>query len=397
MKYSRIVGWGKYVPRRVLTNRHLERMVDTSDEWIVKRTGIRERRIAAAHETTSSMSLAAARRALEVARLDPAELDLIILATASPDYQVPGAANIVQHRLGASRAAAFDLRAGCTGFVYALVVGSQFIATGAYRNVLVIGAEMISKFVNWEDRTTCVLFGDGAGAVVLQESDAPTGLLSFVLGSDGSGYDALIVPGGGSSLPFCQEVLDKGLHHIKMDGKRVFRFAVKTPAEAAQKAIEACGLSVEDIDLLIPHQANLRIIRSLAETLGLPWEKVYVNLDRYGNTSAASIPIALCEAVEEGKVREGDNVVLVGFGAGLTWATAVVRWGVPVAFSEVFPWRWPLSREATFERVRAAARGAMGAILSVVGALLLPFYSGTDKGESRSKKSSERGDIPCDE
>jgi 3-oxoacyl-[acyl-carrier-protein] synthase-3 len=288
---------------------------------------------------------------------------------------------MIQDMLAAPRAAAFDLAAGCTGFVYALATAHQFIAAGTYDNVLVIGAEIISRFVDWEDRTTCVLFGDGAGAVVLQASDAPTGVLSFVLGSDGSEYDALIMPGGGSRLPFCQEVLDKGMHHIKMDGRRVFKFATKTPAEAAVRAIEGSGLSVEDIALLIPHQANLRIIQSLAKFLGMPLEKVYINLDKYGNTSAASIPIALCEALEEGRVKEGDNIVLLGFGAGLTWAAAVIKIGVPEMLAWPIPWQLVSLKDRSFSSVRSLAKGAVGILSAIVGALFLPFYSSADKGD----------------
>ncbi|MCG2770145.1 MAG: ketoacyl-ACP synthase III, partial [Anaerolineae bacterium] len=226
-RYARIAGWGKYVPEKVLTNHDLEQMVETSDEWIRTRTGIRERRIAEEGETTCTMSLAASREALEVAGIEADDVDMIIVATSTPDYNLPAAANMVQDQLGARHAAAFDLRAGCTGFVYALAVGAQFIASGVYENVLVIGSEILSRFVDWEDRNTCVLFGDGAGAVVLQASDVATGVLSFVLGSDGSDYDALIVPGGGSAMPFSQEVLDDRLHYLRMDGKRVFRFATR--------------------------------------------------------------------------------------------------------------------------------------------------------------------------
>ncbi len=300
MRYSGITGWGKYAPERVLTNQDLEKMVETSDEWILARTGIKERRIAGPDEAVSTMSVAASRDALAVAGLDPQDLDLIIAATSTPDYLTPPVSSMIQDMLAAPRAAAFDLAAGCTGFVYALATAHQFIATGTYDNVLIIGAEIVSRFVDWEDRGTCVLFGDGAGAVVLQASDAPTGVLSFVLGSKGSEYDALIVPAGGSRNPPSQEALDKGMHHIKMDGRRVFKFVTKTPAQAAVRAIEGCGLSMDDIALLIPHQANLRIIQSFARSLEMPLEKVYVNIDRYGNTSAASIPIALCEALEEG-------------------------------------------------------------------------------------------------
>ena len=379
MRYSGITGWGKYAPERVLTNQDLEKMVNTSDEWILTRTGIKERRIAGPDEAVSTMSLAASQDALAVAGLDPQDLDLIITATSSPDHLTPSVASMLQGMLGASHAAAFDLSAGCTGFVYALATAHQFIATGTYDNVLVIGAELISRFVDWEDRATCVLFGDGAGAVVLQASDAPTGVLSFALGSVGSEYDALIVPAGGSRYPSCQETLDKGMHHIQMNGRRIFKFATRTPAQAAVRVMEAGGLSADDIALLIPHQANLRIIEALARSLEMPLEKVYVNIDRYGNTSAASIPIALCEALEEGRVRAGDNILLLGFGAGLTWAAAVVKVGVPQAVS--WPISWPLAslKDRSYSSVRSLAKGAVGVLSAIVGALFLPLYSSTDK------------------
>lgn len=379
MRYSGITGWGKYVPERVLTNQDLGKMVETSDEWILASTGIKERRIAGPEEAVSTMSLAAGQDALAVAELDPRDLDLIITATSSPDYLTPPVSSMIQDMLAAPHAAAFDLAAGCTGFVYALATAHQFIAAGTYDNVLVIGAELISRFLDWEDRTTCVLFGDGAGAVVLQASAAPTGILSFVLGSDGSKHDALIVPGGGSRHPCSQEVLDKGMQYIKMDGRRVLRFAIKTPVEAAVQAMEGSGLSVDDIALIIPHQANLRIIQSFAKSLELPLEKFYINLDRYGNISAAAIPIALCEALEEGRVKEGDNILLLGFGAGLTWASAVVKIGVPEMLLWPIPWPLVSLKDRSFSSVRSLARGAVGVLSAIVGALLLPFYSSTDK------------------
>jgi len=379
MRYSGITGWGKYVPERILTNQDLEKMVETSDEWILALTGIKERRIVGPDEAVSTMSLAAGQDALAVAELDPRDLDLIITATSSPDYLTPPVSSMIQDMLAAPHAAAFDLAAGCTGFVYALATAHQFIAAGTYDNVLVIGAEIISRFVDWEDRTTCILFGDGAGAVVLQASAAPTGVLSFVLGSDGSKYDALIVPGGGSRHPCSQEVLDKGMQHIKMDGRRVFQFATKTPAEAAVRVIEGSGLSVDDIALIIPHQANLRIIQSFAKSLELPLEKFYVNLDRYGNTSAAAIAIALCEAMEEGRVKEGDNILLLGFGAGLTWASAVVKVGVPETLGWAIPWPLASLKDRSFSSVRSLAKGAVGILSAIVGILLLPLYSIADK------------------
>ncbi len=328
MRYAKITGWGKYVPSRVLTNFDLEKIVETSNEWILERTGIRERRIVEPEETVATMSVEAAKEALNRAGLSPEDLDLIILATSSPDYHIPAAASLVQDMLGADNVPAFDLRAGCTGFLYALAAATQFIVTGTYRNILVIGAEIISKFLDWTDRNTCVLFGDAAGAVVLQPSDYPTGVLSFLLGSDGSQADALIVYGGGSKYPFSQEVLDRKLHHLRMDGPRVFKFAVKTMVQSVREIMASANLLPDEVSLIIPHQANHRIIQAAAKELGIPMEKFYINLDRYGNTSAASIPVALCEAIEEGRVKDGDNIILVSFGAGLTWGACAIRWGV---------------------------------------------------------------------
>ncbi|MBN1887306.1 MAG: ketoacyl-ACP synthase III [Thermoflexales bacterium] len=326
MKYGRIAGWGKYVPAKVLTNFDLEKMVDTNDEWIVTRTGIRQRRIAGEGETTTTMSTEAARAALERAGVGPQDVDLIILASSSPDYFLPPASSMVQEALGA-RCGAFSLAAGCTGFVYGLITAQAFIASEMYRNILVIGAETISRNVDWTDRETCVLFGDGAGAVLVQACDTPSGVLSSVLGSDGSGSQYLIVPGIGCRIPITHETIDQKLHTIRMDGRKVFKFATRTMAQSAAEAIAQAGMSVSDIDLLIPHQANLRIIELAARQLNLSMDKVFVNLEKYGNTSAASVPLAWCEAIEQGRCKPGDNVCLVGFGAGLTWAAAVVRMG----------------------------------------------------------------------
>jgi 3-oxoacyl-[acyl-carrier-protein] synthase-3 len=320
-----------YVPSEILTNDDLASMVDTSDDWIRARTGIVERRIAAPNETTATMAIRAARAALRVANADPARLDLIIVATVTPDYySFPATACLVQDALGATGAGAFDLSAGCTGFVYGLAVGSQMIISGAYDQVLVIGAETLSRFINWTDRDTCVLFGDGAGAVLLQASAVPGGVLSAVLGADGSGGDLLMVPAGGSRHPASAETVAQGLHYIYMNGREVFRFATRVTAKAARQALAEANVNLEDISLFISHQANGRIIQSAAKSLKLPPEKVFVNLDRYGNTSSASVPIALCEAIEQGRVKRDDHLVMVGFGAGLTWAAVVVRWGVPL-------------------------------------------------------------------
>ncbi|MCC7355266.1 MAG: ketoacyl-ACP synthase III, partial [Anaerolineae bacterium] len=325
-RYARITGWGKYAPPRVLTNADLEKMVDTSDEWIVTRTGIRERHIASGDETTATMSVAAARQALAVAGLEPNDLDLIIVATSSPDYLTPPVSSMVQADLGANRAGAFMLAAGCSGFVYGLVTAQQFIAAGAYRRILVVGAELISRATDWHDRNTCVLFGDGAGAVVVEASDQPTGLLAFELGSDGTDYDALILPGGGVKAPPTHETVAQNLHTLRMDGKRIFKFATRVMADSVRRVIQQSGLAWDDIELVIPHQANARIIELVQRMLGLPNEKVMLNVDRYGNTSAASIPLALCEAVEQGRLKTGDHAVLVSIGSGFTWATAVLHW-----------------------------------------------------------------------
>lgn len=326
LRAAGIAGMGIALPERVLTNSDLEKMVDTTDEWIVTRTGIRERRVAADGMMTSDLALAAARQALDQAGVAPGQVDLIIVATCTPDMLFPATACLVQDRLGATRAGAFDLEAACSGFIYGLAVGSQFITTGVYENVLVIGAEVLSRIVNWHDRGTCVLMGDGAGAALLRPVSEGYGLLGFHLGSDGSGGDLLKVPAGGARLPASPETLAQGQHYIYMNGREVFKFAVVTMGEAAEQALARCGLGFEDVDWYVPHQANQRIIDASARRFGFPMEKVVMNLDRYGNTSAASIPIALYEAVAEGKVRRDDVVLAVAFGGGLTWGAAVMRW-----------------------------------------------------------------------
>ncbi len=388
-RFSKITGWGKFAPSNILTNADLEKMVDTSDEWIVARTGIRERHIVGPGETNTTMSVPASRQALNVAGLMPADIDLIIVATSSPDHFLPSVASEVQYQLGAE-CPAFTLTAGCTGFVYALATAHQFIATGAYDRVLVIGTEVISTFVNWEDRNTCVLFGDGAGAVVLEASSQPSGVQSFVLGSDGSGGEVLIVRGGGVSYPISHEMIDDKAMYIEMDGRKVFKFATRVMGEATLQAIDKAGLTLDDIDLLIPHQANLRIIELAARHLGLPLEKIVINLDRYGNTSAASIPIALVEALEDGRIRDGMNVCMVGFGGGLTWAAAVVRWGQP-AESVDWPlvWRFaPASHKVSMAaaKVRLQARQLADAANYHASSLLLPLYTfaGLQKPKERN-------------
>ncbi|WP_425060805.1 3-oxoacyl-[acyl-carrier-protein] synthase 3 protein 1 [Sporomusa carbonis] len=322
-----IIGIGTYVPDKIMTNKDLERIVDTSDEWIVERTGIRERRIAEPDMATSDLASRAAQKALEDAGVTAEEIDLIIVATATPDMFFPSVACLVQANLKANNAAAFDLAAGCSGFVYGLVTGSQFIKAGLYKKVLVVGAETLSRILDWSDRNTCVLFGDGAGAAVLAETAPGFGILGADLGADGSGGDLLKLPAGGSRNPATQETISQKMHFVHMNGNEVFKFAVKVMGEAAVKALDNAGLVATDVDCLIPHQANIRIIQSAAKRLKLPMDKVMVNVDKYGNTSAASIPIAFEEAVHSGKIKYGDIVVLVGFGAGLTWASAVIKWG----------------------------------------------------------------------
>ena len=324
-RYGNIIGWGKYVPSRVITNADLEKTLDTSDAWIVARTGIRERHIVGESETTSSMSIAAAKKALRKAGVSARDVDLIIVATSSPDYLTPPISSQVQYALGANTAAAFTLVTGCTGFIYALSTAQQFIASGTYTTILVIGAELLSRFIDWTDRSTCVLFGDGAGAVVMQATDIPSGVLACILGSDGSGGGHLILPAGGSAHPPTIETIEKKMHTIRMNGPEVFKFATRVLGKALRQVIQKAGLKTQDIDLFIPHQANARIIESAAKFAGLPEEKIFVNIHKYGNTSAASIPIALTEAMEEGRAKVGSTLAFVAFGAGLTWASAVVK------------------------------------------------------------------------
>ncbi len=321
-----ILGTGRCLPEKVVTNYDLEKIVDTSHDWVVSRTGIHSRRIADDNTATSDLSTEAAKIALERANITAEDLDLIIVATITPDMPFPSTACIVQSNLGAKNAAAFDLSAACSGFLYGISIADQFIKTGVYKNVLVIGAETLSKILNWNDRNTCVLFGDGAGAVVLGPTEEGSGILSTHLGADGNGAKFLNVPAGGSRMPSSVQTIEDNLHYIKMDGSEVFKFAVRVMGNAAKKALELCDLGVEDIDYFVPHQANTRIISSAAKRLKLPLEKVYVNLDAYGNMSAASIPVALDEALEKGKIKKGDNVVLVGFGGGLTWGSCVIKW-----------------------------------------------------------------------
>jgi len=325
-KAAHLTGWGSYAPSRVLTNADLEKMVDTSDEWIVSRTGIRERRVAGPDETTASMAAVAGLRAIAVAGIDPDEIDIILLATLTPDYWMPSTAALVKEAIGNTRAFAMDVMAACSGFAYAYATAQAYIASGMARNALVIGAEALTRFLDYTDRNTCILFGDGAGAVVLSASDEPGGALGFELTTEPSGAYMIWVPAGGAAAPPTAGTLARREHFIRMEGKETYRFATRTLASTALASIEKAGLTPADIDLFVPHQANIRIIEAVAKGLGLPMEKMFVNLDRYGNTSAASVPIALAEAVDAGRVKIGDNVCIVAFGAGFTSGAVTIKW-----------------------------------------------------------------------
>jgi 3-oxoacyl-[acyl-carrier-protein] synthase-3 len=321
-----IAGVGSYVPERVLTNADLERMVSTSDEWIVTRTGIRERRIAAEDEFTSDMATAAARRAMAQAGIPADQLDLIIVATVTPDMPFPSTACLVQHKLGATHAAAFDLEAACSGFIYGLEVGQQFIMSRTYDTVLVIGADKLSTITDWKDRNTCVLFGDGAGAAVMQNRPNSHGLLTAVMGADGSKSNLLSLPGGGSRCPATLASVDARMHYLRMEGREVFKNAVNAMLTAAREAMARCELDITQLKLVIPHQANRRIIDALGERLGARPDQIFANVHKYGNTSAASVAIALDEAVQSGAIQRGDLAMMVAFGGGLTWGAAIVEW-----------------------------------------------------------------------
>ncbi|MBN1871609.1 MAG: ketoacyl-ACP synthase III [Candidatus Omnitrophica bacterium] len=320
-----VIGTGKFLPTRVLTNSDLEKMVDTSDEWIITRTGIKERRIAGEGIATAFMGSEAAKKALEKANLSAVDIDLIITATITPDMQFPSTACLIQSRLGASKAVAFDISAACSGYIFAMAVAYEFIKSGLYRNALIIGAEKMSSITDWNDRNTCVLFGDGAGASVLSKVDRG-GILSVYMGSDGRNAPMLEVPGGGSLRPSTHETIDEKLHYVKMSGQELFKEAVRLMAEAGNKALALSGLRCSDISLVIPHQANVRILWAVAKKMNLPREKVYLNIDRYGNMSAASTAVALAEAQEEGRIKKGDIIILDAFGAGLTWGAIVMEW-----------------------------------------------------------------------
>ncbi len=326
MAKTGIIGVGKYLPENVLTNADLERMVDTTDEWITSRTGIKERRIAAENEVTSDMAVKAAKNALNNAGLQPEDIDLIIVATITPDMFFPSTACIVQHKLGARKVAAFDISVACSGFIYGLAIADQFIKSGMFKHALVIAAEKLSSVTDWEDRSTCILFGDGAGAAVLGTEDGGE-ILGATLGADGSKGDLLQLPAGGSRMPASIKTVENKLHTIKMEGNTLFKYAVKIMAEAARAVTEPLGLKGDDIDIIIPHQANIRILNALAKRMGVdPAKKVYLNIEKYGNMSAASSAVALTEAVEEGRIKKGDIILMDAFGGGLTWGALIIKW-----------------------------------------------------------------------
>ncbi|MEJ0049712.1 MAG: beta-ketoacyl-ACP synthase III [Methylovirgula sp.] len=327
MTHTHILGTGSYAPSRILTNHDLEKIINTSDAWITERTGIKERRIAADGEVTSDMAVAAARKALEMAETDPADLDMIIVGTISPDMPMPSCAVFVQAKLGATRAFAFDLSAACAGSLYGMAIADQFIRTGSARRVLVIGAELLSRLVDWEDRSSCVLFGDAAGAMVLGPSPDPgRGLISTHLHSDGTAAGMLSIPGGGSKHPQSEDVLAKKLNKISMNGREVYKYATRALPEVILEALAANGLKPGAIDHVVTHQANIRIVESVVDRLGIPREKCWLNIDRYGNTSSASLPISLDEANRAGRLRPGDLVAMMAIGAGMAWGSALVRW-----------------------------------------------------------------------
>lgn len=385
-RYAHITGWGMSVPERVLTNAELSRTVDTSDEWIVKMTGIHERRIASPRDTTASLAIAAARAALECADVSPRKIDLVIVATSTPEYVFPATACVVQDTLGASNAGGFDLSAACTGFICALEMGASAIRGGSVETVLVIGSETMSRVVNWKDRATCILFGDGAGAFVLQASETPGGVLAGIMRSDGSGGPSLIIPAGGSHLPTSLETVRDNQHFIQMDGKEVYRFATRVVASAVREVVQAAGLSMDDIALIVPHQANRRIIESSARSLNLPQDRFIVNLEKYGNTSTASIPIAICEAVNEGRIRPNDNLVLVAFGGGLTWGACVVQWNVT-----------PKSEFSSFHRLSRRTVYALSGVRTAVRRGLRrveTMWTGTSDTENGDGDSNGDGHKP---
>lgn len=323
---STITGIGRALPSRILTNADLEQLVETTDEWIVSRTGIRERRIVEDHQASSDLGYEAAQEALADAGVTPQQLDLIIVGTATPDMLFPATACILQDRLGAKQAGAFDLSAACSSWVYGVAVAHGYIASGLANTVLVVGAETLSKITNWHDRSTCVLFGDSAGAVVMRAADPGQGFLSFYLGADGSGGPLLSLPGGGSRIPASFESIERNQHYLRMHGREIYKFAIRCIPKAIEEAVARAGLAIDDVECFIPHQANIRIIDAAAQRLRQPKEKFFINVERYGNTSSASVPVALYEAVEAGRIKPGDVTVLVAFGGGLTWGSCALRW-----------------------------------------------------------------------
>ena len=355
MPYAHITGWGMSAPEQVLTNDDISKMVETNDAWIRERTGIRERRIARADQFPSTLGVEAAIKALKIANLHPRDLDLIICSSSSPEYIFPATACLIQDQLGATKAGAFDLLAACSGFIYALNMGAQAIRSGSMKNVLVIGAETLSRFINWKDRNTCILFGDGAGAFVLQASDQPGGVLCAVMHSDGSGGDLLAIPAGGSHYPLTEAILQDGKQYIQMDGKEVFRFATRVMTSATHEVLACAGLTLDQVQWIVPHQANIRIIQAAARGLKLPMDRFIVNLERYGNTSTASVPIAMVEALEKGQIKPGDKIVMIGFGGGLTWGALAAEWTGPIpSKGHVRPERYRL-----FARLRSFVRRAL--------------------------------------
>jgi len=389
-RYAQIVGWGMAVPERVVTNDDLARLVETSDEWIRSRTGIRERRLAVSpKESTLTLAIQAAREALKVADVPPSALDMVICATTSPEYLCPATACLVQDALGAPKAGAFDLNAACSGFVYALSMARGLVLAGDADYVLVVGSETLTRFLDWSDRNTCILFGDGAGAVLVAASHEPGGILSCVLGSDGSGGELLMVPAGGSAHPPTMETVANRMHMLKMDGQAVFRFAVQAMADGTREAVARAGLTLAEVDLVIPHQANTRIIQSsVVKQLKIPEQKVFINLERYGNTSAASIPIALCEAIDAGRVRPGQNLVFAGFGAGLTWGATAVRWCAPVERTPA-PWWKDAQREAGYQLASARSTWRRAA-RRVYAGTLGPADAPTVRGRLRASIDAGR-------
>ncbi len=365
-RYAQIIGWGKSLPSKILTNKDLELILDTNDEWIKSRSGINQRHIVGPKESTSTLAIRASKEALKIADISPRSIDLIICATDTPDYLFPATACLIQDALGASKAGAFDIEIGCCGFIYALSIANSYIISGIYQNILVVAAESMSKVIDWSDRSTAVLFGDGAAAVIIQATEKPTGLVSFVLGADGSGADLLIMPGGGSRNPTSIETVENRMHYLKMSGTEVYKFAINAMIKATKEALLKANMTIDEIDLMIPHQANNRIIENAIKSLNIEREKVFLNLEHVGNTSSAAVAIALVEAIESGKIKTGYNIILVAFGAGLSWASAILRWGIsPVVPS--LPW-WK-SIQYRYRRLRAKLRSFFKRIRRRIGSL----------------------------